>query len=196
MLWKGNINAPPSPLYFFTEIFMTFLKKNSRYGTKFMDEYQAIMTKKLGLSKYNKQLISDLLKNMAVDKVDYTNFFRLLSNVKADLTIQDDELLVTLKAVLLDIGKERKDAWTSWVKSYIQEVCHKYLGFSSFFSFVMLDIDMHKTIYSEEDGKRSVMCMKCGLPQFLDYFRGLNLINNFRVPAAIAIPTEKYYSFP
>ncbi|XP_047971575.1 protein adenylyltransferase SelO [Salvia hispanica] len=93
-----------------------------RYGTKFMDEYQAIMTKKLGLSKYNKQLISDLLKNMAVDKVDYTNFFRLLSNVKADLTIQDDELLVTLKAVLLDIGKERKDAWTSWVKSYIQEL--------------------------------------------------------------------------
>ncbi|KAG6422347.1 hypothetical protein SASPL_118915 [Salvia splendens] len=93
-----------------------------RYGTKFMDDYQAIMTKKLGLSKYNKQLISDLLKNMAVDKVDYTNFFRLLSNVKADLTIQDDELLVTLKAVLLDIGKERKDAWTSWVKSYIQEL--------------------------------------------------------------------------
>ncbi|KAL1565197.1 protein adenylyltransferase SelO-like [Salvia divinorum] len=93
-----------------------------RYGTKFMDEYQAIMTKKLGLSKYNKQLISDLLKNMAVDKVDYTNFFRLLSNLKADPTIQDDELLVTLKAVLLDIGKERKDAWTNWVKSYIQEL--------------------------------------------------------------------------
>ncbi|KAI3461065.1 hypothetical protein Pfo_017728 [Paulownia fortunei] len=93
-----------------------------RYGTKFMDEYQAIMTKKLGLPKYNKQLISDLLKNMAVDKVDYTNFFRLLSNIKADPTIQEDELLIPLKAVLLDIGKERKDAWSSWVKSYIQEL--------------------------------------------------------------------------
>ncbi|KAL8489808.1 hypothetical protein ACS0TY_025140 [Phlomoides rotata] len=93
-----------------------------RYGTKFMDEYSAIMTKKLGLSKYSKQLISDLLKNMAVDKVDYTNFFRLLSNIKADPTIQENELLIPLKAVLLDIGKERKDAWTSWVKSYIQEL--------------------------------------------------------------------------
>ncbi|CAA0813249.1 Unknown protein [Striga hermonthica] len=93
-----------------------------RYGTKFMDEYQAIMTRKLGLPKYNKLLISDLLKNMAVDKVDYTNFFRLLSNVKADPNIQEDELLIPLKAVLLDIGKERKDAWTSWVKSYIQEL--------------------------------------------------------------------------
>ncbi|CAA2992265.1 seleno O [Olea europaea subsp. europaea] len=93
-----------------------------RYGTKFMDEYQAIMTRKLGLQKYNKQLIGDLLKNMAVDKVDYTNFFRLLSNIKADPTIPEDELLIPLKAVLLDIGKERKDAWTSWVQSYIQEL--------------------------------------------------------------------------
>lgn len=92
-----------------------------------MDEYQGIMTKKLGLTKYSKQLISDLLKNMSVDKVDYTNFFRLLSNIKADPSIQEDELLIPLKAVLLDIGKERKDAWTSWVKSYIQEVCNRYL---------------------------------------------------------------------
>ncbi|KAL2487942.1 hypothetical protein Fot_41234 [Forsythia ovata] len=93
-----------------------------RYGTKFMDEYQAIMAKKLGLPKYNKQLISKLLKNMAIDKVDYTNFFRSLSNIKADPTLPEDELLIPLKAVLLDIGKERKDAWTSWLKSYLQEL--------------------------------------------------------------------------
>ncbi|KAK1356133.1 Selenoprotein O [Heracleum sosnowskyi] len=93
-----------------------------RYGTKFMDEYQAIMTRKLGLPKYNKQLISKLLNNMAVDKVDYTNFFRILSNIKADLNIPEEELLVPLKAVLLDIGKERKEAWTSWVQTYIQEL--------------------------------------------------------------------------
>ncbi|KAF8396065.1 hypothetical protein HHK36_017677 [Tetracentron sinense] len=93
-----------------------------RYGTKFMDEYQSIMTRKLGLPKYNKQLISKLLNNMAVDKVDYTIFFRLLSNIKADTSISEDELLVPLKAVLLDIGKERKEAWISWVQAYIQEL--------------------------------------------------------------------------
>lgn len=92
-----------------------------------MDEYQAIMTKKLGLPKYNKQLISKLLNNMAVDKVDYTNFFRLLSNIKADSSIREDELWVPLKAVLLDMGKERKEAWTSWVKSYIQEVYDTFI---------------------------------------------------------------------
>ena len=87
-----------------------------------MDEYQSIMTKKLGLSKYNKQLIGKLLNNLAVDKVDYTNFFRLLSNVKADPGIPENELLVPIKAALLDIGKERKEAWISWVQTYVEEV--------------------------------------------------------------------------
>ncbi|XP_027936805.1 uncharacterized protein LOC114191669 [Vigna unguiculata] len=93
-----------------------------RYGTRFMDDYQVIMTKKLGLPKYNKQLINKLLTNMAVDKVDYTNFFRTLSNIKADTSIPDEELLVPLKSVLLDIGKERKEAWTSWLKTYVHEL--------------------------------------------------------------------------
>ncbi|KAL5223910.1 hypothetical protein ABZP36_010549 [Zizania latifolia] len=93
-----------------------------RYGTKFMDEYQSIMTRKLGLTKYNKQLIGKLLNNLAVDKVDYTNFFRLLSNVKADHDTPEKELLVPLKAALLDIGKERKEAWISWIQTYIEEL--------------------------------------------------------------------------
>ncbi|KAK8282326.1 hypothetical protein V6Z12_D08G019100 [Gossypium hirsutum] len=93
-----------------------------RYGAKFMDDYQAILSQKVGLQKYNKQLVNKLLSNLAVDKVDYTNFFRALSNIKADPSIPGDELLVPLKAVLLDIGKERKEAWTSWVQSYIQEL--------------------------------------------------------------------------
>lgn len=128
MPWKGTVlitrqyNA--QTLWLINNVHSYFY----RYGTKFMDEYQSIMTKKLGLPKYNKQLISKLLNNMAVDKVDYTNFFRLLSNVKADPSISEDELLVPLKAVLLDIGKERKEAWISWLQTYIQEVpsIHKW----------------------------------------------------------------------
>lgn len=86
--------------------------------------------KKLGLPKYNKQLISKLLNNLAVDKVDYTNFFRLLSNIKADSSTPEEELLIPLKAALLDIGKERKEAWISWVKIYIEEVKSDYLEYS------------------------------------------------------------------
>ncbi|CAH1429425.1 unnamed protein product [Lactuca virosa] len=96
-----------------------------RYGDKFMDEYQAIMTKKIGLLKYNKELVNELLNNMAVDKVDYTNFFRLLSNIRvdSDSDVPEAELLIPLKSALLDIGKERRDAWTSWMKHYRTELC-------------------------------------------------------------------------
>lgn len=89
-----------------------------------MDEYQAIMTKKIGLLKYNKELVNELLNNMAVDKVDYTNFFRLLSNIRVDSNsdVPESELLIPLKSALLDIGKERRDAWTSWMKHYRTEV--------------------------------------------------------------------------
>ncbi|KAL5719533.1 hypothetical protein ACHQM5_012293 [Ranunculus cassubicifolius] len=93
-----------------------------RYGDKFMDEYKSIMTRKLGLTKYNKQLIGELLNNLSVDKVDYTNFFRILSNLTTDPVVPEADLLVPLKVVLLDIGKERKEAWTTWVKAYKQEL--------------------------------------------------------------------------
>ncbi|KAL5983356.1 hypothetical protein ACLOJK_017440 [Asimina triloba] len=59
---------------------------------------------------------------MAIDKVDYTNFFRLLSNVKADTSTSGDELLIPLTVVLPDISEERKEAWASWVQAYVQEL--------------------------------------------------------------------------
>eukprot|EP01018_Ginkgo_biloba_P033232 Gb_08627 [translate_table: standard] len=93
-----------------------------RYGTRFMDEYQSIMTKKLGLKKYSKEIISKLLSNMAFDKVDYTICFRALSNIKTAPDLLDDELLSPLKAVLLDISKERKKAWIGWIRQYTQEL--------------------------------------------------------------------------
>lgn len=131
MLWKGIQNS--ETLFFPKMRLVSEWMLNCpvlflfRYGNKFMDDYQAIMTKKLGLPKYNKQLISKLLSHMAIDKVDYTNFFRQLSNLKADKSIPEDQLLVPLKSVLLDIGQERKEAWTDWVKTYIHEVLLIYV---------------------------------------------------------------------
>ncbi|XP_078443260.1 selenoprotein O [Wolffia australiana] len=93
-----------------------------RYGDRFMEEYRSIMTRKLGLATYNQELINKLLSNMAVDKVDYTNFFRLLSNVKAEAEPEEKELLDPLRPVLLDIGPERRDAWTAWIRSYVQQL--------------------------------------------------------------------------
>uniref|UniRef100_A0A0C9RMU2 Selenoprotein O n=1 Tax=Wollemia nobilis TaxID=56998 RepID=A0A0C9RMU2_9CONI len=94
----------------------------AKYGARFMDEYQSVMTKKLGLEKYNKDLISKLLTNMAIDKVDYTICFRALSNIKTTVDLPDDELLSPLKAVLLDSSKERKKAWIDWLRQYTHEL--------------------------------------------------------------------------
>ncbi|KAB2607395.1 selenoprotein O-like [Pyrus ussuriensis x Pyrus communis] len=69
----------------------------------------------------NYAMESKLLNNMAIDKVDYTNFFWFLSNIKADPNIPEEELLNPLKAVLLDNGQEQKEAWISWVNIYIEE---------------------------------------------------------------------------
>jgi hypothetical protein len=118
-----------------------------RYGTKFMDEYQSIMTRKLGLTKYNKQLISKLLNNMAVDKVDYTNFFRLLSNIKVDRDTPENKLLVPIKAALLDIGKERKEAWISWVQTYIEEVCLYLHSYKHMRFFIVATLVQESALY-------------------------------------------------
>jgi hypothetical protein len=39
---------------------------------------------------------------MAFDKVDYTNFFHALSNIKTNTDLSEDKLLSPLKLVLLD----------------------------------------------------------------------------------------------
>ena len=118
-----------------------------------MEEYRSIMSRKLGLSKYNKELISKLLTNLAVDKVDYTNFFRLLSNVKAATDTDEKSLLDPLRAALLDIGQERRDAWVAWVKSYVQEASG--LQFVLLGSFIMggfSAIDLQSFINADSRG--------------------------------------------
>ncbi|CAK9229025.1 unnamed protein product [Sphagnum troendelagicum] len=91
-----------------------------RYADKFMADYQQHMSSKVGLKQYNKDLLSKLLNNMAFDKVDYTNFFRSLGNLKVVPGGSDDELLAPLKNALLDLSKERKTVWLDWVHEYFE----------------------------------------------------------------------------
>ena len=95
-----------------------------RYADKFMSEYQQHMSNKIGLKAYHKDLLSKLLNNMAFDKVDYTNFFRSLGNLKAGPGTSDDELIAPLKNALLDLSKERRKVWLDWLHQYIELVSH------------------------------------------------------------------------
>ena len=87
-----------------------------------MSEYQRHMSAKVGLKVYNKDLLSKLLNHMAFDKVDYTNFFRSLGNLKSQPGISDDNLLAPLKNALLDLSKERRKVWLDWLHQYIDLV--------------------------------------------------------------------------
>jgi uncharacterized protein YdiU (UPF0061 family) len=93
-----------------------------RYADKFMSLYQQHMSNKIGLKTYNKDLLSKLLNNMAFDKVDYTNFFRSLSNLKATPETSDDDLIAPLKNALLDLSKERRKVWLDWLHQYVKNV--------------------------------------------------------------------------
>lgn len=94
----------------------------NRYGERFMDEYKQLMSRKLGLKEYNRDVINKLFSNMAFDKVDYTNCFRALGNVKSSQDVADEELLKPIKGVLLETSKERKKAWIDWMKLYTHQL--------------------------------------------------------------------------
>lgn len=109
-----------------------------------MSLYQQHMSSKIGLKTYNKDMLSKLLSNMAFDKVDYTNFFRSLGNVKAAPTTSDDDLIAPLKNALLDLSKERKKVWLDWLHQYVDLVRR----------FVLL-VDCFSSSYSCSCGKLS-----------------------------------------
>ncbi|BBN19249.1 protein adenylyltransferase [Marchantia polymorpha subsp. ruderalis] len=93
-----------------------------RYADKFMEEYRQHMSHKMGLKEYNKELLTKLLNNLAVDKVDYTNFFRALGNVSSASDIADDNIWLPLKPALLDLSKERKKVWVEWLREYTRQL--------------------------------------------------------------------------
>ena len=80
-LWNLNVLAHAlSPLLSRNEL-ETLLKK---YEPRLLADYSELMRQKLGFSEQNEQdrsLLAELLAMMQLDKSDYTNTWRLLSNI-------------------------------------------------------------------------------------------------------------------
>jgi uncharacterized protein YdiU (UPF0061 family) len=78
------------------------------YSRIYLKEYYRIMRLKLGLvqeKEIDKVLIQDLLSLLEKDKIDYTIFFRKLSNLAND-RMQLDKMLTS------------KEEWTIWLRKY------------------------------------------------------------------------------
>ena len=82
------------------------------YAPTFFQHYTQLMSAKLGLSKAaqaDTQLISTLLKMIQTSQLDYTNFFRSLS----DFDTAPDALNSSLRDQFID-----RDAFDAWAASY------------------------------------------------------------------------------
>ncbi len=74
-------------------------------------EMEAMWAKKLGLISYDATLVDELLQLMVLSKVDYTIFFRKLSQIP--------DLLTDLKESFYSPSSEQVDArWSSWLQRW------------------------------------------------------------------------------
>ena len=78
-------------------------------------EIEAMWTKKLGLISHDTPLVNELLKLMVLSKVDYTIFFRKLSNIPDQLSDLKESFYLT--------SSEQVDAqWDKWFKRWREQI--------------------------------------------------------------------------
>lgn len=88
------------------------------FTTVMNQKMENMWTKKLGLVTYDSPLINEMLQLMVYTKVDYTIFFRKLSNIPKTLKGLKDSFY-------LPISEELETKWISWLKRWRQHVINK-----------------------------------------------------------------------
>ena len=89
------------------------LEKIENNFSKFMQEKMEIMwSKKLGINKFDVELFEELINLMIETKVDYTIFFRELSNIPDDMSSLEKSFYGSLK------DENIKSRWNSWLEKW------------------------------------------------------------------------------
>ena len=78
------------------------------FNNSMQDKIKIMWCKKLGLREYDESLINNLFKLMIITKVDYTKFFRLLSEVPKDITILKNSFY-------MNCSSEIEARWENWL---------------------------------------------------------------------------------
>ena len=82
-------------------------------------EMEAMWTGKLGLSRYDADLVQELLQLLASSRADYTIAFRRLSELAADPAAEMPEQLSTLKqSFYLPSSEELGGPWSRWLERW------------------------------------------------------------------------------
>ncbi len=86
--------------------------------TKVMTQkIETMWTKKLGLISYDETLVDELLRLMVISKVDYTIFFRKLSEIPGQ-----DQLAVLKESFYLPSSETIDIQWCSWLRQWHNHV--------------------------------------------------------------------------
>tara|TARA_Y100001933_G_C18982445_1_gene557188 strand:- start:413 stop:2116 length:1704 start_codon:yes stop_codon:yes gene_type:complete len=85
------------------------------FNNSMQNKIEIMWTKKLGLKEYDESLINNLFKLMILTKVDYTKFFRLLSDIPKDITN-------IKKSFYKECSLEIETLWNNWL-----DIWHKSL---------------------------------------------------------------------
>ena len=86
------------------------------FANVMQEKMQNMWTSKLGLKKFDYELFDELINLMIDTKVDYTIFFRELSNIVDDVSSIEKSFYSNLDN---DILKQR---WNSWIESWKSKI--------------------------------------------------------------------------
>src|SRR5574344_3172098 len=91
-------------------------KIENNFNKVIQEKMQNMWASKLGLEKFDFELFDELINIMIDTKVDYTIFFRELSNIPHNLSILEKSFYGNLDN---DILKKR---WNSWIESWKSKI--------------------------------------------------------------------------
>ncbi|MDI9309732.1 MAG: YdiU family protein [Limnohabitans sp.] len=96
------------------------------YEEEFEKEYLQMMRNKLGLQKRidsDKELISQLIQNLSARETDFTIFFRLLSSIKMEDSIEECISKIAFSFYTADDIKDvERDNWSIWFTNYLNRL--------------------------------------------------------------------------
>ncbi|WP_207190540.1 protein adenylyltransferase SelO family protein [Aliarcobacter lanthieri] len=98
------------------EVLEKLEKIENNFSKLMQEKIQNMWASKLGLDKFDVELFEDLINLMIDTKVDYTIFFRELSNIPDDMSSLEKSFYGSLK------DKNIKLRWNSWLESWKSQI--------------------------------------------------------------------------
>ena len=85
------------------------------FNYSMQEKIKIMWTKKLGLKEYDESLLNNLFQLMIITKVDYTKFFRLLSDIPKEISSLK-------KSFYQDCSIEIDSLWNNWLKAWYKSL--------------------------------------------------------------------------